>query len=127
MPDDVVKGVKSIFQLNRQKKELVRETLSILHKLGKVKLTRAYASLGDNGKLVIPLLKALNVTAPIYVGHDTECTPHDAAGVLERGSVNPVADAFFLFDYLSPHQDWLPPDCSALPGHTAGSLGAGPA
>ena len=37
-----LKPLKSILQLNRQKKELVRETLSLFHKLGRTSLTNSY-------------------------------------------------------------------------------------
>ena len=102
-----LKPLKSILQLHRQKKELVRETLSLFHKVGRTNLTNSYVSLGDNGKVMLPLSKALDIKSPMYQGHDKPCEADDVASVLERGSLSPVADAFFLFDYISKDEAWL--------------------
>jgi hypothetical protein len=61
---------KQIKQLHDQKRELVRETASVISQLGRSGRIDGYVSCGDNGKLVIDLRRALQLTGAVYIVHD---------------------------------------------------------
>jgi hypothetical protein len=52
---------KSLLQLREQKGELVRETLDIITKMGLSENIHTYVSIGDSGKIVLRLKKALSI------------------------------------------------------------------
>jgi SAM-dependent methyltransferase len=93
--------VRSIKQLHNQKMELTRETVAILSRLGKRKGDlHDYASFGDNGKLVSKLRYTLEMKGKAWICHDMECDDDNIAGVLERGSLDPVG-TYVPFDYMA--------------------------
>ena len=69
---------------------------------------------------MLPLLSALGIKSPTYQGHDNPCEPDDVPAVLERGSLSPVADEFFLFDYMMDDDSggWLSHFDSTVPDGT---------
>jgi SAM-dependent methyltransferase len=73
-------------QASEQKRELVREVVSVLARLGKVGAVHAYVSIGDAGKLVLPLRAALAMRGAAWVVHDSDAGPEDVAAVVERGA-----------------------------------------
>lgn len=89
-----------ISQLSQQKTELVRETVSIMARLGKVGHVHDYCSIGDHGKLILPLRKALGMSGKAWIVHDEEAGENDIPAVLERGALkmNEVGE-FVNIDY----------------------------
>lgn len=87
-PISQLTGVWSqVRQLADQKKELVRETVSVLARLGKIGQIHNYCSIGDHGKLVLPLRKALDMRGRVWIAHDVNGSETDVGAVLERGAV----------------------------------------
>lgn len=102
----VQQNLRALEQLNQQKNELTKETVSILSKLGKVDSIHSYACFGDNGKTVHRFVKELSIDGMIYVVHDADIDKENnymppLTTVLERGSLNSVADKQVKFDYIS--------------------------
>ena len=46
--------------------------VSILARLGLMGRLHSYASIGDHGKLVLPLRRALGLSGPAYIVHDVQ-------------------------------------------------------
>ncbi|KAL6051450.1 Accessory Sec system protein Asp3 [Balamuthia mandrillaris] len=98
-------GWKQLTQLRDQKKELLREVLSIVGHLGKMGQLNDYLSIGDHGKMVQSLRDALRMRGEVVILHDSPGTDEDnLAAVLERGSVEPVG-RFCFVDYEHLHND----------------------
>ena len=57
----VSKTWKGLLQTKRQKAELLRETVNIVGKLGRLGKLTDYVSIGDTGKMVIPFLMVQGV------------------------------------------------------------------
>ena len=95
---------KSLLQTKRQKQELLRETVSIVSKLGRLGTLKDYVSIGDTGKMVVPFLKASVVKGKVWVVHDTL---GDIPGAVERGSENEVGK-FVHIDYQNPVKIEIP-------------------
>ena len=76
-------GIK---QLSAQRAELVRETVSVLARLGKVGVTHSYCSIGDHGKLVLALREALGMQGRAWIAHDVDAKEEDVSACLERGA-----------------------------------------
>lgn len=90
-------GVK---QLSEQKRELTRETVALLARLGKVGQIHSLVSVGDHGKLVLPLRAALGMRGPVWVVHDSEAPQDDTPAVLERGAMSSAdVGTFVRIDY----------------------------
>ena len=104
----VSKAWKGLLQTKNQKSELLRETVNIIGKLGRLGKLRDYVSIGDTGKLVIPFLKSSVVKGRVWVVHDTL---GDIPGAIERGSENEVGK-FVHIDYQNPVKIDIP-SCSA--------------
>ena len=104
-------------QLRDQKKELVRETLEVIKKLNLSENIHTYVSIGDSGKIVLRLKKALSILliysfkyfilfsltgeemrGSMYVVHDKP-RPLDR---VERGSLKDVGN-FVPIDYSGIH------------------------
>lgn len=79
---------KQISQLSFQKKELVREIISILARLGEIGNIHSYCSIGDHGKLILPLKKALRMKGKSFIIHDSICDDNDIPSILERGELS---------------------------------------
>ena len=79
---------KQLTQLAAQRKELVREVSAIVARLGKSGQLHDYLSVGDHGKMVLPLRKALQMKGRCWVAHDTYSD--DIPAVVERGSLDAV-------------------------------------
>eukprot|EP00929_Paragymnodinium_shiwhaense_P054678 TRINITY_DN27413_c0_g1_i1.p1 TRINITY_DN27413_c0_g1~~TRINITY_DN27413_c0_g1_i1.p1 ORF type:complete len:1588 (+),score=423.13 TRINITY_DN27413_c0_g1_i1:99-4862(+) len=82
---EATKVWRSIMQLSAQKKELVRETASILSRLGKMGEVHNYVSVGDHGKMVGAFREFIGMRGEVWILHDV--LSHDIPAVLERGSV----------------------------------------
>jgi SAM-dependent methyltransferase len=98
--------LRALEQLNQQKNELTRQTVSILSKLGKLDSIHSYACFGDNGKTVQRFVKDLSIDGMIYVVHDADVDKENKSmpaltTMLERGSLNSVADKHIKYDYIS--------------------------
>lgn len=95
---------RGIQQLRQQKKELTRQTLSIVSKLDMLDKIKNYVCIGDNGKTVIDFTNELNITGKVWVIHNEiyvgETLPPIGV-VLERGSLDSVAHEEIAFDYVS--------------------------
>lgn len=103
---NLVKIWKNVRQLSDQKKELVRETVSVLSRLGRFGSVHNMVSVGDHGKLVVRLRAALKMKGHVWVVHDKEGNDSDAAAILERGS-HSAADIgdFVSIDYEHIRKD----------------------
>jgi SAM-dependent methyltransferase len=104
---------RQLKQLREQKDEIARETVSIMSRLGKIGQLHDYVSIGDNGKMVLPLREALGMRGQVWVVHDVRPESSEIPVVLERGSVEPLGH-FVLVDYqdvTTPR--WAIPDESA--------------
>ncbi|KAF2073892.1 hypothetical protein CYY_004780 [Polysphondylium violaceum] len=75
-------------QLAEQKRELVRETVSILSHLGKVGKINNFVSIGDYGKLISPLRNALQIRGKTWIVHDSDPDETDIGASLERGTID---------------------------------------
>lgn len=82
----LVKTWKNVRQLSDQKKELVRETVSVLSRLGRFGSIHNMVSVGDHGKLVVRLRTAMKMKGHVWVVHDRQGDESDAGAILERGS-----------------------------------------
>lgn len=80
----------NIKQLAAQRAELTREVVSVVSKLGRIGTIHDYCSIGDHGKLVLSLKRALKMGGRMVVANDTEGQSEDIPCVLERCSVDPV-------------------------------------
>jgi FAD/FMN-containing dehydrogenase/SAM-dependent methyltransferase len=78
----------AVKQLNAQKAELVRETVSVLARLGKVGAIHAYCSIGDHGKIVLPLREALGMRGRTFIVNDVDAKEDDVPACLERGATD---------------------------------------
>jgi len=85
----LVKAWKNVKQLSEQKKELVREIVSVMSRLGRFGKIHTMCSIGDHGKLVVPLRTAMKIKGHVWVVHDKEGGNSDIAAILERGSQDP--------------------------------------
>ncbi|CAK9063882.1 unnamed protein product [Durusdinium trenchii] len=83
-----MKTVKQLKQISAQKKELTREVCAIVARLGKFGQLQDYLSVGDPGRMVLPLRKALQMKGRCWVAHDTYSD--DIPAVVERGSLDAV-------------------------------------
>ena len=92
------KVVKSLLQTRWQRKELVKETVTILHRLKRLGKINGLVSIGDTGKLVRELTENEFVSGNVWIVHD------DLGGLvqmIERGSENEVGE-FVQIDYNNP-------------------------
>ena len=97
---------KNVRQLSDQKKELVRETVSVLSRLGRFGSVHTMASVGDHGKLVVRLRSALKMKGHVWVVHDKEGDENDAGAILERGSTSAAnIGEFVSIDYEHIRKD----------------------
>jgi SAM-dependent methyltransferase len=85
-----------IWQVNAQKREITRETVSVLARLRRVGSVHSLVSIGDHGKLVTPLRQALGMRGPVWIVHDTDAGSDDTGAVLERGAMNRADLGTFL-------------------------------
>lgn len=81
----VLEGWHGLKQLSAQKEELVNELEHLLSMVGKAKGLYGYVSIGDHGKLVLPIRAKLGVSGPVFILHES-CS-EDIPAVLERGSL----------------------------------------
>ncbi|KYQ88882.1 hypothetical protein DLAC_10691 [Tieghemostelium lacteum] len=86
-------GVMSVWnlvkQLAEQKRELVRETVSVLSHIGMVGKVHDLVSIGDHGKLITPLRIALQMRGKTWIVHDDiEADETNIGATLERGTVD---------------------------------------
>lgn len=102
---------KSITQLRAQRRELTRETASILARLGRLGAVHDYASVGDHGKMVLAFKDTFKMCGNMYVVHDDP--GGDVKHALERGSEKPVGE-FVRIDYDDPSRIALPDSCVDL-------------
>ena len=96
--NQISKMWKGILQTRRQRKEFVKETVTILHRLKRLNKIDGYVSIGDTGKLVRELTENKFVTGKVWVVHD------GLGGIpqmIERGSENEVGEFVFI-DYKDP-------------------------
>lgn len=130
-PAGITEAWKQVVQLRLQKKELLRETVNIIGKLGRIGDLTGYVSIGDNGKLCTLLRDHLQLKGKVWVVHDHEESAAASGGanskgrtsmmpahngidgseaslsaVLERGSVNPVGE-FQMIDYALDDDNFL--------------------
>eukprot|EP00164_Ancoracysta_twista_P002113 GFYU01002789.1.p1 GENE.GFYU01002789.1~~GFYU01002789.1.p1 ORF type:complete len:1110 (-),score=314.84 GFYU01002789.1:142-3471(-) len=104
---------RQVRQLSHQRKELLRETSAVLGYIGKHGRIRDYLSIGDNGKMVVPLCKELGIDKDrVTIAHDREPIDTDVAASLERGSVDPIGH-FVYIDYEDAAKS-----LSTLPSHS---------
>ena len=102
---------KQLRQLSHQRQEIAEETCSLLAKAGKLGHVRRYCSIGDHGKIVLPLRQAIERhigTAPadagltniedVWVLHNAEA--QGLPELLERGHLDPVGK-YVYFDYCA--------------------------
>jgi len=75
-------------QLADQKRELVRETISILSHLGKVGKIHDFVSIGDYGKLISPLRNSLQMKGKTWIVHDSDPDETNIGATLERGTID---------------------------------------
>lgn len=109
----LLKTWKQLKQLRQQKEELTRETVSIVSRLGMIGQLRDYVSVGDNGKVVLPLREALGMRGHVWIVHDTNADSTEIPVILERGSVEPLGH-FVSIDYSDvATPEWNIPDQSA--------------
>ncbi len=93
-------------QLSDQKRELVRETVSVLARLGRVGHVHDYCSIGDHGKLILPLRKAVGMRGRAWIVHDELGNESNIAAVLERAAVNSVdVGEYVSIDYRAIRAD----------------------
>jgi len=88
----VSKKMRALTQLNHQKREIARETVNLLNKMGKSRSSgqiQNYLSIGDPGKLVVPLRKALGLQK-IWIVNDK--LKEDLPSMIERGFVDVPSD-----------------------------------
>ena len=79
---------KQLNQVSAQKAELTREVCSIVSHLGKFGQLHDLLSIGDPGRTVLSLRKALCMQGQCWVAHDT--FSDDLPAVIERGCLDPV-------------------------------------
>ncbi len=95
---------RGIQQLRQQKEELTRQTLSVVSKLGLLGKIKTYVCCGDNGKTINDFIHKLHVSGKIWLVHD-KVYNHESLPpievVLERGSIEGVADEELAYDYIS--------------------------
>lgn len=90
---------KQVKQLRAQKLELSNETASIIGKIGKIGKLHDYCSIGDFGKMVLPLRASLGMKGQVWVVHDNQS--EDIPAVLERGASKPIGNLISI-DYSQP-------------------------
>eukprot|EP00592_Proboscia_alata_P004973 CAMPEP_0194371112 /NCGR_PEP_ID=MMETSP0174-20130528/19484_1 /TAXON_ID=216777 /ORGANISM="Proboscia alata, Strain PI-D3" /LENGTH=208 /DNA_ID=CAMNT_0039148965 /DNA_START=96 /DNA_END=719 /DNA_ORIENTATION=- len=97
---ELQKAWKGLKQLSHQKQEIVREASSILHHIGWFGKVNSYLSVGDNGKIVLPLFScgAIANDAHVSIVHDFN-DDDDLSAVLERGSLQNIGDKIH-YDYM---------------------------
>jgi FAD/FMN-containing dehydrogenase/SAM-dependent methyltransferase len=96
----LAKAWKNVKQLSDQKRELVRETVSALSRLGRFGKIHTMCSIGDHGKLVVRLRSDMNIKGHVWVVHDKEGSDSDIGAILERGSQTPgVIGEFVPINY----------------------------
>ena len=83
-----MKTFKQLKQVSSQKKELAREVSAMVARLGKFGQLHDYLSIGDAGRMVLPLRTALEMKGRCWVAHATYSD--DIPAVVERGSLDPV-------------------------------------
>lgn len=84
-------------QISAQKRELVREIISVLARMGQLGRIHTYCSIGDHGKLILPLRAQLQMTGPAYIVHDVNASETDIPGVLERGEIHQADVGTFVY------------------------------
>ncbi|CAE8659898.1 unnamed protein product [Polarella glacialis] len=94
---EATKMWKQMKQLSHQKKELAREAGAIVSRMGRLGQLDGYLSVGDHGKMVLPLKVALQLQGKVFVAHGE--LSEDIPAVAERGSVDPVG-VFVHWDLL---------------------------
>jgi SAM-dependent methyltransferase len=107
---------KQVKQLRHQKHELVRETAGILSHLGRLGTLVGYVSIGDNGKMVLPFRREIDLQGLSWVVHDKDpdaSAAGDGAANVERGSTSPVGD-FVPIDYSNLDTIRVPSACADL-------------
>ncbi|EFC40861.1 FAD linked oxidase [Naegleria gruberi] len=87
---NVLKLWRGSNQNRSQKKELLRETSSILSKIGKMGSIRDYVSIGDSGKMVLAFKECLGIDGNIHIVNDNEPSDENMGVYMERGSLKPV-------------------------------------
>ena len=89
---------RGVAQLRHQRKELVRETVALVARLGRLHALDDYASVGDHGKLVLCLRDALPSlrSGRTWILHDRE--PQSVEEMLERNSEGSVGQ-YVRLDY----------------------------
>ncbi|GAM26439.1 hypothetical protein SAMD00019534_096140 [Acytostelium subglobosum LB1] len=103
---EIVKVWKQVKQLSDQRKELVRETVSVLSHVGLVGKVHDLVSIGDHGKLVAPLRKALRMQGDTWIVHDVQADDSDIGATLERGVINQKElGTFEQIDYMHVRKD----------------------
>lgn len=96
----LVKVWKSVQQVGEQKKELVREIVSVAARLGRFGRVHNMVSVGDHGKLVVRLRSAMKIKGHVWVVHDKQGEEGDIGAMLERGAANPESIGEFVnIDY----------------------------
>lgn len=109
----VSQGVRTLYNLAAQKREVARQVVSLVGRLGGPAVAaggtplRSLACQGDHGRLLLPLRAALGLTGPAWLVHDSEGGPADAGAVLERGAPTLAEAGATLirinYDALGPH------------------------
>ena len=90
---------KNIKQLRAQRKEITRETASILSRLGKLGFINDYMSIGDVGKTVLSFKESFRINGKIYILNDYDAS--SLSDILIRGSEQKIGE-FLKFDYDKP-------------------------
>jgi len=81
-------------QLSLQREDFRKQTLNVLGKLGMLCSIQSYVSIGDAGKLVLPLKRDLGIDGDIFVLHDAR----RKLDMVEQGSFF-FQGKFIRFDY----------------------------
>ena len=96
---ELSKTWKSILQLRAQKKELTRETASILNRLGRFGSIHDYVSIGDVGKTVLNYKETFGIDGKVYVVNNRSA--HGIADIIMQGSEQAVGE-FVHLDFENP-------------------------
>jgi SAM-dependent methyltransferase len=107
----------AVKQVSEQKKEITRETLSVLVRLGRIGHIHDYCSIGDHEKLILRLREQLGIKGKTWIVHDEEATQENMGAVLERGSLDGTQlGEYVRIDYNNIKSKGLEfakiPDCS---------------
>ena len=109
--NQVTKAVKAVMQSSRQRRELVKETVTILHRLKRLGHVNGLVSIGDSGKLVRELVENKFIVGKVWVVHDK--VDNGYVQVMERASEKEVGQ-FVPIDYENPCFLLLPSETADL-------------